>query len=148
MDATALGLWLIGVGAAASVAALLLEPAPLGRGGMRYSSPESAKPVRIRQAVQLVAGLLVAGGSITVAVAQTPPWWIVAATAAGVLIAVWLHCSWSQRKLWQDKFSQLAPTPLEALAKQGMEPAYLTARECSRWSWALRHPFNGQSWPH
>ena len=147
MDATALGLWLIGVGAAASIAALSLEPAPLGRGGMTFNSPERAKRTRIRQAVQLIAALLVASGSIVVAAAQTPPWWIVAATAIVVLAAIWLHCAWSQNRLWKDKFAPLARTPLESVEKQGLQAQYATAKHCARWSWALCHPFNGETWP-
>lgn len=148
MDIVALGLWLAGVGALGAIADVLMQPPSTGSGGRTFASPEAARPERIRHAVRLVSAALVAIGSALFAVASLPAWWVVPATAAVVLTVVWLICAWSQHRVWSYKRAEATRMSVEDRQRYPkMEEKYACAHYCGRWSWALRHPFNGKTWP-
>lgn len=148
MDATSLGLWLAGVGAAGTISLFLTEPPPSSTGGLTFNSPGSAKPLRIRHAVRLVSAVFIGSGSIVVAISQTPPWWLVLATAVGFLAGVWVHAAWTQHHVWREQWEEARRAPEETRTEYpAMQERYDVAKRCSRWSWALMHPFDGETWP-
>lgn len=149
MGATAVGLWLVGVGSFATVVTVALDPPSRGSGGLRYGSPESARPERIRHAAQAIALAFVAVGSVIVAVAGLPTAWFGAVSPATFFAGVWLICAWSQHRVWApqpEQYETAAATPEDARCPM-MKWEAECVRHCARWSWALRHPFNGETWP-
>jgi heme exporter protein D len=149
VDATAIGLWLVGVGSLAAVGSTFLDAPSRGVGGFGISSPESARPERLRHAVQSVALAFVAGGSAIVAVAELPSFWIAIAITIVFLVGVWLISAWSQHRVWlaQHEQAQRAMQAEDAAKYPLMQWKADCAAHCVRWRWALMHPFNGETWP-
>lgn len=95
-----------------------------------------------------VAGavLALAAGIAGVTDPEMPAWWVVLLSVVAYGAAVWLLCALSQYRVWEvrrEATSRAAPSaeyPGEGYAAD-------CARHCGRWAWALRHPFNGQTWP-
>lgn len=90
MQATSVGLWLVVVGALAAVGGTLLDVPSRGTGGLRFESPERAQPERLRHAIEVAALTFIAIGSIIVAVAEVPRFWLVLVTLAAFGAIVWL----------------------------------------------------------
>jgi hypothetical protein len=148
VEITSLGLWLIGVGALGTIFENVLSPPSQGTGGIKFASPESARPERLRHAIRLMAAMLVATGSALVAAAELPTWWIALLTALVAFGGVWLVCAWTQHRVWMSQLAEAEKAPAVERAKwPAMERKLQCSRHCARWSWALRHPFNGESWP-
>jgi hypothetical protein len=150
MDATAVGLWLAGLGAAAAVGSTLLKSPPEATGGLRFNSPESARGERLHLAIETVSLAFVALGSAIFAIAELPNWWIMAGSVAGFALAVWLHGAWSQHRVWAalNEEAQRGASSEGAEAYPLMRWKAQCTAHCSRWRWALLHPFNGQTWPN
>jgi hypothetical protein len=147
MTATAVGLWLAGIGSVVAVLAGLIDPPSRGTGGMVFGSPASARPDRVRFAIRTVGLGYIALGSTVVAVAELPPWWFAVATLGALAGAVWLLGAWSQHRVWSTRRIDAR----RQAAVEGDNPhvawAARCAEHCGRWRWALLHPLDGEVWP-
>jgi hypothetical protein len=149
VSATALGQWLVGVGSFAAIMSVLLDPPSKGVGGLVFGSQETARPERIRHAVLLTSLVFVAAGSLIVAATILPEWYVAVATVLAFGAGVWLVCAWSQHRAWAAHLAEArrGASDENASAYPMMGYTLRCAEHCARWSWALRHPFNGDTWP-
>jgi len=135
------GLWLVAVGAFLVAVSFLWQGSlgglggrPVGRGGTRND--------RAVYAVGLCSALLVAAGSVIVAVTAFPPLWVAAATVGGVLVAVWLFAAWRLRVDSRKNRDEVrrAAEPASALAEGWRWDARRYDRQ-REWRRCLKNPF-------
>lgn len=146
---TELGLWLAAVGALVVVCVTFLTLPSRGVGGMRFGSSEAARFERLQHAAQSVALAFIAAGSAIVAIAELPAAWVVALSLAVFAGLVWLVGAYTQHRVWvtQHEDAKRAVGADAAGANLSAQRRLACAEYCIRWRWALRHPFNGQTWP-
>src|SRR4051812_48211238 len=93
MSAMGTGLWLIGLGSVVFIGAAVWA-SPTSVTGRTYLGELTDRRARLGFAGQVAGGAAVAVGSALVAVDEFPSWWVVAASAAAVLLVGWLASSW------------------------------------------------------
>jgi len=138
------GLWFIALGAFL-VAASFLWQGSLGGLSGRPVGPGGTRADRVVYAIGLSGALLVAGGSIIVAVAALPALWVVAATVVGVVIAVWLFAA---RRLRIDSRKN-RDNARRAVGASGAHPGLAARRDWEvlryerqmQWRRCLTNPF-------
>jgi hypothetical protein len=144
--ATAAGLWLIGVGSLLAALPRLLRP-PRPELGLAWES--LAKRVdRLHFAAESVGLVLVAAGSVVVALAELGPWWLDLAAIAAAALAVWWVAAFKLRQLWRMRAeADTDAGPSEgASAPASEERAVAMANSC--WSVCFRRAFAPTgTWP-
>lgn len=135
------GLWLIGVGALLVAVAFLWQGSAAGLSG-RPGGPAGTRTDRVVHAVGLTGALLVAAGSVVVAIDAFPEPAVVLATVVGAAIAVWLFAALrlridNKRRLVAARQGAQGNSPL---ARGWQWDAERFEREMS-WRRCLRNPF-------
>jgi hypothetical protein len=151
MDATSVGLWLIGVGSLGFVTASLLA-SPRAASGMTFSGPITQRRDRLGFSAQTSSGCAVACGSLLVAIGELPDWWVILSTVAIATAVGWLVSSWKVHEYWAAELARTAfPTGDPEFDKQFDEHPTMrdiaeTVRLCATWRWCLRHPLSTSEW--
>jgi hypothetical protein len=97
----------------------------------------------------LTSLLFVAVGSLLVAVAELPAWFVALAALAAFGVGVWLTSAWSQHRVWTAQLDDARQAANADNATTYPMTGYKLrcAEHCARWSWALRNPFSAETWP-
>jgi MFS family permease len=90
------GLWLIAIGAVIAVVGLLVGGHLAGLSG-RPVGPVGRRNDRVAYAGAAAGAVLVAAGSILVAIKNVPAWWVILLTAAGAGALFWAFAAWRLR---------------------------------------------------
>jgi hypothetical protein len=148
MSATNIGLWLIGVGSILVIGGTLISPPEAGT-GVRFPSRQTKSKERPAFAVRATGLTFIAGGSVEVAVSQSPTWWLIGTTLVAIILLCDVFLAWPLRRAWVEK-SKVAIAVASTGGDMGNTAAQrqaTIARRCATWRWCLSHPLNDDTWP-
>jgi hypothetical protein len=146
LDGTAAGLWLVGVGAFLSALPRLIR-APRPELGVQWESL-STRVERIHYAVETVGLLLVAAGSVVLAVVELGPVWFVLGVVAVSGLAVWLVAAAKLRQLWTMRAASARDYGDADMALASASEQQAVALAHAHWAACLREAFSpAPPWP-
>jgi hypothetical protein len=140
---------LVGVGSLLVVIGAVVLPPDAGI-GLRFKTRQTTLQQRIVFAVQTTGLAFIAGGSVTVAAAQSIAWWLIGATVMTVFVSCDVLLAWPLKRAWDEK-SEMATAVASTGGEMGNTAAAqrqaVVARQCATWRWCLSHPLNHENWP-
>jgi hypothetical protein len=149
VSATNIGLWLVGVGSLLVVVGAIILPPDAGIGA-RFKTRQTALQQRIIFAVQTTGLAFIAGGSVTVAAAQSIAWWLIGVTVLTVVVSCDVLLAWPLKRAWDERSevaTAVASTGGEIANTAAAQRQATVARRCATWRWCLSHPLNHEKWP-
>jgi hypothetical protein len=149
VSATNIGLWLIGVGSIFVIAGALISPPEAGA-GVRFPNRQAKSKERLVFAVEATGLTFIAGGSVDVALSQSPTWWLIGTTLLAIILLCDVFLAWPLRRAWVEKSkvaTAVASTGGDIGNTQAAQRQAAIARRCATWRWCLLHPLNDQAWP-
>ncbi len=131
------------------IAGALISPPEAGT-AVRFPSrqPKSKEPLVF--AVQSTGLTLIAGGSVDVALSQSPTWWLIGTTLLAIILLCDVFLAWPLRRHWVEKSkvaTAVASTGGDIGNTASAQRQATIARRCATWRWCLSHPLNDEAWP-
>jgi hypothetical protein len=145
----AVGVWLVGVGAAILAAVGLLAVGP-PRLNMMATASGDTRLDRLRHAISGAGLLAGAAGSVLLAVSSVPTVQVAGSTVAGIAAVIYLLLAWRVHALWTARLGDAEQTLLINQDSDRAQWQLDCAHLCSRWRWSLAHPLtdiDATSWP-
>jgi hypothetical protein len=96
-------------------------------------------------ALEATGLVLVAVGSVILALVDFPAWWFVGATLGGTAGLVYALVVWKQHQYRASRRDREHTTRWVDEADDAWHHACLD--RCATWRWSLRHPFESEPWP-
>ncbi len=146
MHWTAVGVFLVGLGALLGAAPRLVR-APAPELGVSFETL-TARGDRIRAAVETTSVVLLAAGSVVLALVELARWWFELAVVALALLCVWAIAAHKLRQLWELRENTAQDYAGANPRLASAEEQRTIARNRVRWDFCLRHAFTRtDDWP-
>jgi len=146
MHWTAVGVFLVGLGALLGAAPRLVR-APAPELGVSFETL-AARADRIRAALETTSVVLLAAGSVVLALVELARWWFELAVVALAVLCVWAIAAHKLRQLWELRENTAQDYAGANPRLASAEEQRTIARNHVRWDLCLRHAFTRtDDWP-
>lgn len=116
--------------------------------GFPFRVKDTTRKERIVFAAEVTGAILVAGGSLIVALSQMPAWRLIAATLVFIVICCDLLMAWPLKRRWDHQLEVaelVASTGGNIGNSDSVREKVAIAHQCATWRWCLLHPLHTDS---